>query len=211
VQLRVLQLVPGERGGDGRAGERPHRVGRDGRLRVRVARDVHEHPAAALLLAPRGRELVRAALGQPLGDLAGGRADDVGVRAAAQRRDDVQAARAGRLGERLQPQLAEQLAELDRTRPDRGEVPRLVLVGRVEVEHHAVRPVGPVGAALPGVRGDAILVGEPHERRRLAADRVGDVAAAAARHGDAADPLRRALGDLLLHDDGLVDPGVPAP
>ena len=87
----------------------------------------------------------------------------------------------------------------------------VALVGRVEVEHDPVRAVGLVGAGRPHVRGDAVLVGEPDERRRLAADHLGDLAALAARHGHRPHPVRRALRDRLLDHDVLVDPVVPAP
>ena len=52
---------------------------------------------------------------------------------------------------------------------------------------------------------------EPAQRVGVVGHRVGDGAAAAPRHLDACDPLRRALRDRLLDDDRPLDPGVPAP
>jgi hypothetical protein len=123
----------------------------------------------------------------------------------------VQAARSRGHREAGQPELGEQRAELARPGPDRGEVGGGVPVRRIEVEHQAVRMVGPVGAAGPRVRGDAVQVGEPDKRRRLAPDRVADVAAAAPRHAHATYPVRRAARDLLLDHDVVLDPAVPAP
>ena len=47
-----------------------------------------------------------------------------------------------------------------------------IAFGRVEIEDHPVGPVEPVGAARPDVRRDRVLVGEPHERRRVVGHRV---------------------------------------
>ena len=60
-----------------------------------------------------------------------------------------------------------QLAGMAGGAPDGAEV---ALRGRVEVDHHAVRLPGAVGAGEPDVRRDRVLADEVHERLGVAGD-----------------------------------------
>ena len=79
VRVDVVELAPGERGGHLGAGPGPDRPGTEHRLVRRVLVVVHEHPLAAFLLPPRGRDQVGPAPFQLPGDGHGGRPDLVGV------------------------------------------------------------------------------------------------------------------------------------
>src|SRR5690606_12438695 len=96
VQLRVLQLVPVQRRGDGGPRAGADGVGRHGRVGVRVPHDVEEHAVAPLRLPLLGRQQVRVAAGQHAGRLAGEVADGLEVGAAVEGDDDVEAAGARR-------------------------------------------------------------------------------------------------------------------
>lgn len=94
VEVRIVELAPGDRDGHGRAGLRADGEGHHDGLRVRVALHVEIEPVAAVLLAGGGGEAVGVRLREGLGDVLGERADLVEVLVSVERHDDVQATRA---------------------------------------------------------------------------------------------------------------------
>jgi hypothetical protein len=109
--------------------------------------------------------------------------------------------------ERLE-RLADQVRDLDRERE------AVVLVGRIEVEEHEVRPVGLVDPRVPRVHVDAVHLHHPEQRVGGVDEREVDHARAAlarerlepARR----DPRRDALRRLLLKEAPAGQPLAPA-
>ena len=130
-----------------------------------------------------------------LGERGGEGADLLERRAALERHPDVEPARPGGLEEGHEAALLEQVAGRARGALDLGEV----VVGRIEVDHQPVGMVDPIGAREPDVEGQAGLVGEVGERRRIARQHVLDLAVLL---GDAraADPARKVGAGVLLHE-----------
>jgi hypothetical protein len=156
----------------------------------------------ALGLAHLEREVVRVALHEELGDIARERAHVREGHAPAQRRPDVDALRAGHLGERLKPELAQQVAGLPGRPSHRAEVGAR---GGVEVEDDPVGLAHPVGARQPHVRRDRVLADEVDERLGLAHERVHDGPAALV-DLNSPDPVRVVVGNVLLEEPLAVDP-----
>ena len=84
---------------------------------------------------------------------------------------------------------------------DRDDVVEPAAFGGVEVEDEMGEAVRAVDRDQRGVVLDRPLVGEPQERAPVVAQRVRHVALRRlGPHRDGADPLRRVLGDVLLHE-----------
>ena len=92
-------------------------------------------------------------------------------RATAERHEHVQAAAAGRLGERFEPVILELRAQQQGRARRRREAVR-----RIEVEGQPVGPIEVIGPAVHHVHRDAAVVDERQERLAAAADDVVDVA-----------------------------------
>ena len=200
-----LDLVPGDRRGDGGTRPGPQRVGSHGGLGPVVLAPVDEDLAGAQRLGhPRHREpglIAFQPLGERLGLLAGlfgGYAGDRGVQ--------LQALPAGGLGQRGETRGSEQ-------RPQRLGHPAAVDdvrgLPRVEVEDQQV------GAADVGhpphrdVQLQAGQVGRPDERGQVVHHQVGDHGAAGPGTGrvdpGGADPVGPVLGDVLVEEGLAVD------
>ena len=128
-------------------------------------------------------------------DVAGERPELVEAGPALEGNDDVVAARAGRHRPRLEPEFAQQIADLDRRAAHR----RRIVDRRIEIDDEPVRALRPVAPAEPGVERDARLAGKVDERRRLGRDDVLD-GPAAGRHMRAGDPGREVRCGVLLDD-----------
>ena len=200
--LDVRQLVPGDRRRDGRVGAAAHRVGGGDRAVARVLVVVDEDALAALLLPPRGRHELGAAL-----DLAGER-----ERAAAHDREvplrldparDVDAAVAGRLRPARPPHLRERLAH---DRRDALAVLERRPGLRVDVDPELVRLVDVRATRRPRVEVDDGEVRRPGDLRDLGHAELVGVPAGRERDARRLDPLGPLLGHPLLVDHLALDP-----
>ena len=99
-----------------------------------------------------------------------------------------------------QAELVQQIAKRERRR---AQHVRLVF-GRIEVEDADVGVVQVRRARRPHVRRDAVLIGHPEQRSRVADERMVH-GAALLRHLDALQPLGEALRDVLLQEALLAD------
>ncbi len=177
--------------------------GRDAVLGVGDPVDVDVDPRAALVAMPLEREPLRVVGDHRLGDRA-----RVGVRvavvvSAAQRADDVHAARAGDHRERHQRGVAQALAGLARRRAHGREADAGV---GIEVEDQAVGLARAIGSREPDVRGDDVLPSQVDERGRVVGDRLGQRAVSLADLG-ALDPIRKVVRNRLHVVAALVDAG----
>ena len=193
---------------------RPHRVDRRDRLAVAVLAVVDEH-ARPLLLQPLGRHLT-GMLGlelprEQLREL---------VRVVERRRD----ARSGRAtwipSEPLvftydsSPSASSAVVHV--VRDANAERERTLLLRRIEIEEHEVRPVRLVDARVPRVHVDAVHLHHPEQRLARVDEREVDeprLALAAARpRAELArlDPRRDPLRRLLLEERAARQPFAPA-
>ena len=197
VGLHVGQLFPGQRCRHGRAGLRPHAVGRGDRPIARVLVVVDEDALASLLLPPlRGHLSGQAPLQfAPERDR---RVADVGERPP--RLDahvDVHAAAAGGLGEAGVAELVEQRVCLGR------DAHRVVEVGprlRVEVDPQLVGVIDILAAHGPGMEGDGAHLRGPADDRQLGRTHLVGVTARRELDPRRLHIVRCPLGDALLKE-----------
>ena len=196
-----MHLVPGERRRDGRAGPRPHRVDDGRRLAGAVLVRVDEH-AAPLSLRPLGGDEARVRPLERAGDHRGEGARRIEALPAGDRNEHVDPARAARLRKALEPREVEELLDEQRHLDHLREAD---VVGRVEVEHDPVGPVGLVDARRPGVHVDAAHVDHPEEREVVVDERVVDdpllAVAGRGRERRAPDPVRHVRRRVLLEEE----------
>ena len=204
LRLDVVDLVPADRGGDGRLLDPTDRVGaRDGVVSG-VLVVVHEHLAwVAVLAPPRGRGVV----GHPPLHLAGERQRGPShVGEPPQRRDphvDVQAVPTRGLGPADGSQLVEHLVGGAGNSPH----PLQAAIGhRIEVDAPFVGAFHIGAPRVPGVELDRRHLDRPDHAGQLGhAQLVGGAAEAREVEGHGLDPRRGALRQALLVDLLAVD------
>ncbi len=196
-RIDVGHLVPLERAGDAGVGHRAHGVGGGDGAVAGVLVVVDEDPVALLLPPLAGRQLRDPAL-----DLAGqgqGRPPHLGeVLLGLHPHVDVDAARAGGLGEALQIVLGQDLANDHRHPAD--VVPR-GLRRRIEVDAQLVRVVEVGAAHRPGVEVDHPEVHRPDQMGGVVGAKLAGAAAAWEVDGGGLKPLRRPLRHPLLEEE----------
>ena len=119
---------------------------------------------------------------------------------AVERDHDVEPLRARRLDPARQAELVEEIAKPQRRRSQHAQV----VFGGVEIEDADVGVVQVRRARRPHVRGDAVLVGQPQQRSRIADERMAHRPALLG-HLDALQPTRESLRDVLVHEARLAD------
>src|SRR4051794_445704 len=168
-EVRVVELVPGDRRGYRRARRGPHRIGGNQCLDARVLRVIEPRPTLARALRPLPGDQLRHGRTDGARDLLdpGARVGEVVARH--DRDPDLDAALAGRLG------IAADADVVKRGPIEPGQDERLVpgrRIAGVDVdvgEGRAPRIRKPAG---PGVDLEARLVAEPHEGRDAVSDQV---------------------------------------
>ena len=167
----VVDLVPGDRRRHRRPGPGPQRVHRDGRLVPAVLAPVDEHLAGPHRLRHRrGHRVGVVPLAAPARRPGRTRAVLVGVRRV-ERHVDLQALRPRGLGERLEPEPLEHLADVERHLGALGDAG-----GRpgVEVEHAHRRRLDVVAPRHRRVDLERRHVGRPRQRGRRVEAAVAD-------------------------------------
>ncbi len=193
-----LHLVPRAGGRDGRPQPPAQRVGRDGRLRGRVLAPIDQHLAAPQRLLHVADDLVRVHLLERARQLVRHLARLLARHRAVEPRVEVDALRAARERERLEPDVDQEL-------PHPQRHPRAVVevgaLARVEVEHQSVR-VGALAVdrtPLRHVQLERPHLRHPRERPGLGQQRVllgpGRVPLL-----DGLDPVGRTLLERLLEE-----------
>lgn len=181
AQPAIVELAPVQWCGNGRSRSGSHGVRRDGGLAVGVAHDVEVQPVLSFRLALFGGVPLRVAYDEHLGDLVRELAHLVEVRRTVEGDVHVQALAAGGFDEGRQVEFGQQLPDVQSGATCGGEV----VAGWVEVEDQLIGVARAVGARQPGVRSNTGLVGEVHQRRGAAGDRVLDTAAPSTRFTEA--------------------------
>ena len=154
------ELLPAQRGRDGRAGLRPHRVDARDRLPPAVLALIEEDAAPLLLQPLASSPPGMAPLEQPRRRL-GERAGVARSRPPRDRRRATWMPSAPLVFTYAgSPSSSSRPRTRCATRDGEGEA----AVRRVEVEEDEVRPVGPVDARVPGVHVDAVHLHHPEQR-----------------------------------------------
>ncbi len=201
--LAAFELLPRARRGHRRARLRAHGVGRGERRAVAVAAGVDEDAPAAVGLAELLREALRIALDEK-------RADGVCEPRRPRRSRPCRRA-ATTMWNPFEPDVFTQLVRPSSARRSRSASAAARSTSGsssdgIEVEDADVGVVQVRRARRPHVRRDAVLVGEPEQRSRVADERMVH-RAALLRNLDALQPLGETLRDVLLQEALLADAG----
>ena len=129
--------------------------------------------------------------------------DVVHARLAVEPDDDVESFRARGLHPAWQMELAEEVAQGERGRPEHL---RLVFVRRIEIEHTDVRVIQLRRARRPHVLGDRVLVRHPEQRPRVGDERMVDDPILL-RNLDPFEPRRKSARYVLLPEPFPADAG----
>ena len=182
------------------SGRGPHRVRRGDRAVARVLAVVDEdaHAVGHLPRRRRDRLVADSRRSTSTAIAFASRRTSGNSSSGLDRREDVQAGRAGRLRVRAQPELVQHLLDDERDLADE----RPLAVGRrVEVDQEVVGPLDLGHARVPRVQLDAAEVRDPGEGGGVVDDREHRRVPARELHEDLVDVLGMVRGDALLVEE----------
>ena len=198
-QIRVLQLLPGARGGHPGTGSAAQGVGADGGLGAVVLAPIQEHLAGAVGLLHAGDDQVRVVGLQGAGQFVCDLRDRLRVVLPVQGGVQVDALGAGGHREGLH---AHPVQDLPAPPGHLGALGQAHTLPGVQVQHQPIRVAGLAVAAEPPLRGVQLQgrhLGEPGQHGRLLRQRVG-VGALGVLDPPGGDPVRRRVLQVLAEE-----------